>query len=123
MSTTSEERRRTEAALVRAIDMNPDVTSPETLAAIATFVDVLLEEGLPPEAAVIAFKSALMRCESLHRLESEPREHLRSTLVSTCIERYFATRPTDDVRQSRAASLRLVRDDESSIRRAPEASA
>ena len=43
MSTTSEERRRTEAALVRAIDVSPDATSPATLAAIEAFVDVLLD--------------------------------------------------------------------------------
>jgi hypothetical protein len=123
MSTTSEERRRTEAALVRAIDVNPDATSPETQTAIVAFVDVLLDEGLPPEGAVVAFKSALMRAESLHRFESEAREQLRSGLVSACIERYFAVRRADDEHESRAPSLRLVRDDGPAAHRAPEASA
>ena len=123
MSTTSEERRRTEAALVRAIDANPDATSPATLAAIAAFVDVLLDDGLPPEGAVVAFKTALMRAESLHRSETEARENLRFALVSSCIECYFAARLVDDVRESRSPSLRLVRDEESSAHQAPEASA
>jgi hypothetical protein len=123
MSTSSEERRRTEAALVRAIDVNPDATSPETLAAIRAFVDVLLDEGCLPESAVIAFKTALTRSESLHRFEAEAREHRRSALVSACIERYFAARSADDRRTSNAAPLRLVRDEEATnAQRAHEAS-
>ena len=122
MSTTSDERRRTEAALVRAIDVSPDATSPETLAAIRAFVDVLVDEGFLPEAAVIAFKAALTRSESLHRFEAEPREHLRSALVSACIDRYFIARTADDVRVSNVPSLRLVRDEGPMVRRAPGAS-
>jgi hypothetical protein len=122
MSTTSEERRRTEAALVRAIDVNPDATSPETLAAIDAFVDALLDEACLPEAAVIAFKIALTRSESLHRFEAEARDQLRSALVSACIERYFAARTVDDMRVPDVASLRLVRDEAPKARRAPEAS-
>ena len=123
MSTTSEERRRTEAALVRAIDVNPDATSPETQAAVHEFVAVMRDEGLLPEAAVIAFKTALTKSESLHRFEAEAREDLRSALVSACIERYFAARVADDVRILKTASLRLVRDDELRAHQAPEASA
>ena len=123
MSTPSEERRRREAALVRAVDSNPDATSPETLAAVDAFVAVLLDEGLLPEAAVIAFKTALTRSESLHRFEAEAREQLRSSLVSACIARYYAARVADEVRVSRAPSLRLVRDEEIRARQAPEASA
>ena len=123
MSTTSEERRRTEAALVRAIDVNPDATSPETLAAICGYVDVLVDEGFLPESAVIAFKIALTRSESLHRFEAEAREHRRSALVSVCIERYFAARDADDRRTSNAGSLRLVRDEvQTKARGAREAS-
>ena len=122
MSTTSEERRRTEAALVRAIDVSPDATSPATLAAIEAFVDVLLDEACLPEAAVIAFKIALTRSESLHRFEVEARDQLRSALVSACIERYFAARTADEMHVPHVASLRLVRDEESRARRAPEAS-
>lgn len=123
MSTPSEERRRTEAALVRAVDVNPDATWPETLAAIGAFVDVLLDEGFVPEAAVIAFKSALMRTQSLPRFDAEAREHLRSSLVSACIELYFGARVADDVRMPRVSPLRLVRDDEAAAHQAPEASA
>ena len=123
MSTPSEERRRREAALVRAVDSNPDATSPETRAAVDAFVAILLDEGLLPEAAVIAFKTALTRSESLHRFEAEAREQLRSALVSACIARYFAARVADEVRVSKAPSLRLVRDEEVRARQAPEASA
>jgi len=123
MSTSSEERRRTEAALVRAIDMDPDATSPEMRAAVAAYVDVLLDEGLLPEAAVIAFKATLTRAESLHRFEAEAREQTRARLVSACIDCYFASRLDDEVRVSRTASLRLVREEESAAHRAPEASA
>jgi hypothetical protein len=123
MSTSSEERRRTEAALVRAIDVNSDAASPETHAALCAFVDVLLDEGLLPEAAVIAFKSVLSRSESLYRLESELREHARAALVSACIDRYFTARVADDVRVAKTPSLRLVREDEPPMHRSPDAPA
>ena len=111
MSTSSEERRRSEAALVRAIDANPDVSSPATFGAVCAYVDALASDGLLPEAAVIAFKTTLARVESLHRFESDTREQLRSALVSACIQRYFGTRVADDVRPAGTATLRLVRDD------------
>lgn len=123
MSTASEERRRTEAALVRAIDANPDIASSETHSAVCAFVDILLDEGLLPEAVVIAFKSALARAESLYRFEAETREQMRSALVSACIQHYFTGRVADDVRITRTSSLRLVREDESPIRGAPDATA
>ena len=119
MSIPNEERRRTEAALLRAIDVSPDATSPDTLAAIHTFVDALVGEGLLPEATVIAFKHALTRSESLHRFEAEAREHLRSGLVSACIERYFITHAADSRRVSNVPSLRLVRDEEPMAGRSP----
>src|SRR5215203_5562496 len=108
MSTSSEERRRSEAALVRAVDANPDVTCAGTHSALCAYVDVLTDEGLLPEAAVIAFKSTLGRAESLHRLEAEAREQVRSALVSACIQRYFTSRRPDDVRIMRSPTLRLV---------------
>src|SRR3954469_10762097 len=55
MSTSSEQRRRTEAALVRAIDMYPDVSAATTRSAICAYVDLLVSDGLLPEAVVIAF--------------------------------------------------------------------
>ena len=81
MSTSSEERRRTEAALVRAIDTDPSVDASTTHAALCRYVDLLAGEGLLPEAVVIAFKSALGRAESLHVSVTPPplpppKEHL-----------------------------------------------
>jgi hypothetical protein len=111
MSTSSEERRRTEAALVRAIDMDASVDAAETRAAVCRYVDLLADDGLLPEAVVIAFKSALAGAESLHRLEADERDALRSALVSACIERYFTRRVTDDIRVARTPALRLVRDE------------
>ena len=119
MSTSSEERRRTEAALVRAIDMEADVSAAATRSAICAYVDLLAGDGLLPEAVVIAFKSALARAASLHRLDAEIREHVRAALVSACIERYFAGPVADDVRITKAPTLRLVRDERESARPAP----
>jgi hypothetical protein len=114
MSTSSEARRRAEAALVHALDANPAASDPATHAAIRAFVETLVSEGLLPEATVIAFKATLSRTESLHRMESEEREQLRTSLVSTCIERYFEVRGTDDARPASTPTLRLVRDREAS---------
>ena len=125
MSTRSEERRRAEAALVRAVDVNPDVATEGTRAAICAYVDLLADDGLFPEAVVIAFKSALARVDSFHRLEPEAREESRSALVSACIRRYFTSRVADDVRVTKSSTLRLVRDEREAPRRAesPDATA
>lgn len=125
MSTRSEERRRAEAALVRAVDVNPDVATERTRSSICAYVDLLADDGLTPEAVVIAFKSALARVDSLHRLEPEAREETRSALVSACIVRYFTRRVADDVRITKAPALRLVTDEREAPRRAqsPDASA
>jgi hypothetical protein len=118
MSTSSEERRGAEAALVRAIDMDPSVEAPGTRTAICAFVDLLADEGLLPEAVVIAFKSTLSSTDSLQRFEADVRDALRSALVSACIERYFTRRVADDVRVARAPALRLVKDEREPRRRA-----
>ena len=97
MSTSSEERRRTEAELVRAIDMNPSVEASTTRAAVYRYVDLLADEGYLPEAVVIAFKGTLAESESLQRFEGDVRDALRSALVSACIQRYFTRRVADDV--------------------------
>ena len=124
MSTTSEERRRTEAALVRAIDVNASVEAPATRAAVCAYVDLLADEGLLPEAVVIAFKSTLTRAESLQRLEADAREATRAALVSVCIERYFRHRVADDLPITRTPALRLVRGEREPARRvqSPDAS-
>lgn len=121
MPTSSEQRRRTEAALVRALDANPDVAAPATLDAVCAYVDALADEGHLPEAVVIAFKGALARSESLTRHESETREQLRSALVSACIQRYFTSRLADDVRVTRPPPVRLVRDDREERPHSPDA--
>jgi hypothetical protein len=61
---------------------------------------------------VIAFKTALLHADSLHRFESERRERLRASLVSACIERYFEARVADDMPRPVHPTLRLVRDRE-----------
>jgi hypothetical protein len=114
MSTPSEGRRRAEAALVHALDLNPDVGDPATHAAVRAYVDALVSEELLPEATVIAFKTTLARASSLHQFESEKREQVRASLVSACIERYFEVRVADDVRPPAQPALRLVRDHETS---------
>jgi len=123
MSTRNEERRRAEAALERAVDVNPDVAAEGTRAAICAYVDQLTDDGLLPEAVVIAFKRILSGTASLHRLEPEAREEMRSALVSACIQRYFTRRIPDDVRIV-TSPLRLVRDERDAPRRsqAPDAS-
>ena len=123
MSTSSEERRRTEAALVRALDIDPSVDAPETHAAVCRYVDLLADDGLLPEAVVIAFKSAINSAASFQRFEADAREALRSALVSACIQRYFERRVPDDVRILRAPTLRLVRDEREPPQRSPDAPA
>jgi len=124
MSPRNEERRRAESALERAVDVNPDVATDATRAAICAYVDLLVDDGLLPEAVVIAVKKILSRTASLHRLEPEAREEMRSALVSACIQRYFARRLPDDVRIATAPPLRLVRAERDAMRRseAPDAS-
>ena len=124
MSTRNEERRRAEAALERAVDVNPDVASEGTRAAICAYVDLLVDDRLLPEAVVIAFKRILSRSASLHRLEPEARQEMRAALVSACIRRYFTRRIPDDVRIATSPPLRLVRDERDTPRRseAPDAS-
>jgi len=125
MSTRNEERRRAEKALERAVDVNPDVTAEETRSAICAYVDVLADDGLLPEAVVIAFKKILSRTASLHRLEPEAREEIRSALVSVCIRRYFGVQIADDMPIAKSPPLRLVRDERDTPRHAqsPDATA
>jgi hypothetical protein len=122
MSTTSEERRRVDAALARALDANPDVAHSATRDAVHAFVDAMVADGMLPEAVVIAFKASMARVESLYAFASEQREQLRSALVSACIARYFSARTPDDVRITASPKLRLVREEEAARREAPDAS-
>jgi hypothetical protein len=110
MPTSSEMRRRTAAALMRALATNADVADRNTHGAVRAYVETLVREGLPPEAVVIAFKETLTRAQSLQRFEPELREQLRASLVSKCIEHYFLVHTPDDVRPTITPKLAIVRD-------------
>ena len=97
MTTSSEAQRRAEVALALALDESPHVTHAATCAAVHAYVDALAEEGLMPEAVVIAFKDLLLRNPSMHRYEPETRAELRTLLVSECITHYFGGQTLDDV--------------------------
>jgi hypothetical protein len=119
MPTSGEMRRRTAAALMRALESSADVADPRTHAALRAYVDALVDEGLPPEAVVIAFKETLIRAHSLQRFEPELREQVRASLVSECIERYFVARVADGVRTPSVPALGIVRDERSGDRPRP----
>jgi hypothetical protein len=123
MPTTSEMRRRTAAALVRALETSPNVAEPATRDAVRAYVEALVREGLPPEAVVIAFKETLVRARALQRFEPELREQFRASLVSECIERYFLASTPDDIRPMITPRLEIVRDERSSDRSHPPDSA
>ena len=108
MTTSSEARRRAEEALALALDESPYATHPATRAAVHAYVDALAEEGLMPEAVVIAFKDLLLRNHSMHRFEPEARAELRTALVSECIMHYFGARTPDDVSPARP-KLKIIR--------------
>ena len=116
-SSWSDARRRADSTLIRALERTSTTEDDATHAALSAFVDLLVAEGHTPEATVIALKDALTRAHLLYRLEPLFREHLREGLVSACIDRYFATRTPDDVRQpdmppARPPGLRLMGADE-----------
>jgi hypothetical protein len=116
-SSWSDARRRADTTLIRALERTSTADDDATHSALSAFVDLLVSEGLTPEATVIALKDALTRAHLLYRLEPLFREHLREGLVSACIDRYFATRTPDDVRRSedvprRASGLHLMSADE-----------
>ena len=108
MNTSSEARRRAEEALALALDESPHVTHAATRAAVHAYVDALAEEGLMPEAVVIAFKDLLLRHPSMHRYEPEARAELRTLLVSECITRYFGVSTPDDLPATRP-KLKIIR--------------
>jgi hypothetical protein len=119
MPTSTEMRRRTAAALGRALEASPEVANPTTRAALRAHVDVLVREGLTPEAVLIAFKETLARAQSLQRFEPELREQIRASLISECIERYFLASTPDDLRATITPRLEIVRDERSSDRPRP----
>lgn len=122
MPTSSEMRRRTAAALVRAVATSADVANPTTHEAVRAYVETLVHEGFPPEAVVIAFKETLTRAQSLQRFEPDLREQLRASLVSKCIEHYFLASTPDDARPTVTPKLAIVRDGPSvDVPRPPDA--
>jgi hypothetical protein len=108
MTTSSEARRRAEAALALALDESPHVTHAATRAAVHAFVDALAADGLMPEAVVIALKDLLLRNPSMHRFEPEARAELRTALISECITHYFGAQPPADVAPLRP-KLKIIR--------------
>ena|SRR5215210_2430940 len=123
MATSSEMRRRAAAALVDALEANPDVADRATHDALRMYVDALVHDGLLPEAAVIAFKETIVCAHSLQRFEPELREQLRASLVSKCIERYFVARGSDDARPPEPPRLEIVRGERYGDRPRPSDSA
>ena len=92
-SSWSPARRQSEADLLTAIERSGGRDDAPTRSALRAFVEVLADEGLPPEGAVIAVKDALGRAHFLTRVEPLIRDQLRTTLVSVCIDHYFERGP------------------------------
>jgi hypothetical protein len=107
-SSWSAARRQGEAALLRALERASGTADEDTRDALRAFVEVLVAEGVTPEAAVIALKEAILRAHFLFRYEPMVREHLRTTLVSECIDHYFLVRTPDDALQVPRAGQRAL---------------
>ena len=108
-SSWTDARRRADSMLIRALERTSTAEDDATRSALNAFVDLLVSEGLTPEATVIALKDVLTRAHLLYRLEPLFREHLREGLVSACIDRYFAMCGPDDMRASDEAAKRRLR--------------
>lgn len=111
-SSWSTARRQGEATLLRLLECTMSVEDDDTRRALHAFVDALVDEGLTPEAAVIALKEALGRGHFFYRFEPLMREQLRAALVSECIDHYFVARGADDVisRAPMASSVERARE-------------
>jgi hypothetical protein len=117
-SSWSAARRLADTALLRTLERVTDIDDEGMHPAVHAFVEVLVKEGLTPEAVVIALKDTFGRAHFLNRFEPLVREQMRSAWVSECIDQYFASRATDDVSLRSAESVRQTRqlprsDDES----------
>jgi hypothetical protein len=88
--------RSSELTLLQSLDRAVSARDEGTRRALHAFVEVLVEEGQPPEAVVIALKHTLTQAHSLRRFDLHAREALRAALVSECIDHYFRTRRSDD---------------------------
>jgi hypothetical protein len=107
LSSWSLARRQGEATLLRLLECTMSVEDDATRRALHAFVEALVDEGLTPEAAVIALKEALGRAHYLYRFEPLVREHLRTSLVSECIDHYFIALGTDHLIPPARASMSL----------------
>jgi hypothetical protein len=96
-SSWSAARRLAEATLLRTLERVTAANDSAMRPAVHAYVDVLVSEGVTPEAAVIALKETFARAHVLYRFEPLVREQMRSAWVSECIDHYFATRTADDV--------------------------
>lgn len=99
-----------EATLLRALERVSEVNDEGMRPAVHAFVDALVQEGVAPEAAVIALKDAFNKAHFLNRFEPLVREQMRSACVSECIDHYFAIRPADDARPRSAEAARRTPD-------------
>lgn len=103
-SSSSSARLRAELTLIHALAQVSDAHSDAARDAVFDYVDVLVREGLSPEATLIAFKRTVGRAPSLTRYDPLKRELVRASLVSECIERYYDGRsPTARAAENPAA--------------------
>ncbi|MDB4882125.1 MAG: hypothetical protein JWL95_891 [Gemmatimonadetes bacterium] len=103
-------RRQSELTLLRTLDQARSAEDERTKRALHAFVEVLVAEDLTPEATLIALKGALLRADFLIRCEPLVREHLRETLISECIDHYFASGRSADIRAGATRSEASQRD-------------
>ena len=85
-----------ERALLLELERSSRGMSAATRDAVTRYAESLASEGLTPEATVIAFKQTLAMSASLGRLGTAAREEFRASLVSLCIDTYFARRDLAD---------------------------
>lgn len=109
-SSWSPARRLAEDTLLHTLERVTAANDAAMRPAVHAFVEVLVKEGVTPEAAVIALKESFARAHVLYRFEPLVREQLRSAWVSECIDHYFAARRSDDVTLRATDSARQPRE-------------
>ncbi|MEO6528927.1 MAG: hypothetical protein ABIP93_20080 [Gemmatimonadaceae bacterium] len=81
--------------MLRMLERASSAEDEGTRRALREFVEVLVAEGATPEGTVIALREAVDRAHFLYRIEPLAREHLRTALVSECIDQYFFVNRAD----------------------------
>jgi hypothetical protein len=119
-SSWSSKRRAAHAHLLRALERMRTIDDHHVYDALFAFVDVLVLDGITPEASVIAVKEAILRSTCLSRFEQAMREPVRWALVAAAIDRYYeALGPID----ARAPAPRPARHVKVESRKGSDASA